>query len=136
MQAELEAAKRGQVFERRHPLEVLWDAARRDVILQLLLRKQAAGELTADESMALSFAIDRAARTSKIAIDANLEQRWVQAQEGLVQDHAAKLIAVMDRCMADPRVIVSCDPRLVVADAIRVLGFSANKPAELQALPG
>jgi hypothetical protein len=124
MQAELEAAQKGQVFERRHPLEVLWDALLgSDVLLQVLLRKQAAGELTADESAALGLAIDRATRTSKTAIDANLEQRWVQAQEGMARSHAARLIRAMDRVLYDPRVVIDGDPRQVALDALRAEEF-------------
>lgn len=66
--AELEAAKKGQPYERRHPGEVLLDAVMTsDILMRHLLEKRAAGELTAEEATALGWAIDRASRTAKTA---------------------------------------------------------------------
>jgi hypothetical protein len=133
MEAEAEAAKRKVPYERRHPLEVLWDALLgSDVVLQELLRKQSRGELTAEESVALGWAIDRAARTAKTAIDANLEARWLATQEQVAGSQAARLVRAMERFVNDPRVAVVGDPRDVIRDALREL----NDPAPgLRVLP-
>jgi hypothetical protein len=90
MEAELEAAKNAQPYERRDPGEVLMDAVMAsDVLLQHLLRKRAVGELTPEESVALEFAIDRATRTSKTALDANVSERLVELQEQRIEWNAA-----------------------------------------------
>jgi hypothetical protein len=82
MEAELEAARNSEPYDGpRHPGEVLMSAvAASDMLLQHLLQRRAAGELTADELVALNFAIDRAARTSKTALDANVSERLVELQ--------------------------------------------------------
>ena len=46
-----------------------------------LLRKQASGELTPEESTALGLAIARATRTSKTALDAQVESRLAEIEE-------------------------------------------------------
>jgi hypothetical protein len=89
MQAELEAAKKGLPYERRHPGEVLLDAvAASDILMQHLLRRRAAGELTPEEAVAVGLAVDRAARTSKIAIDASIESRLLAFEETRLQRSA------------------------------------------------
>jgi hypothetical protein len=71
MEAELEASMRREPYEARHPAEVLLTAVlASDVLLRHLLDKHASGELTADESMALGWAIDRAARLRR--------RRWMR----------------------------------------------------------
>jgi hypothetical protein len=135
LRAQLAAGER-EPQPARHPAEVLLSAIDdSDQIMSQLRRDFAAGLLSPELHRAYGDAIDRAARTSKMALDVSATERLIASQQGIARDHAARLIAVMDRCMADPRVIVSCDPRLVVADAIKDLGFSAHKPAELQAVP-
>jgi hypothetical protein len=83
MEAEVEAARNGEPYdEPRHPGEVLMSAvAASDVLLRHLLGRRAAGELTADELVALNWAVDRAARVSKTALDANVSERLVELQE-------------------------------------------------------
>jgi hypothetical protein len=107
MEAELEAARNSEPYDGpRHPGEVLMSAvAASDMLLQHLLQRRAAGELTADELVALNFAIDRAARTSKTALDANVSERLVELQEQHIvwnaQDRAQHLhgfvVAALER---------------------------------------
>jgi hypothetical protein len=133
-EAAQKAAEMGLPFERRHPGEVLLDSvAASDVLMQHLLRQRAAGVLTVEESVALGFAIDRAARTAKVALDAGVQERMAQVQEGVARAQAQKLIAAMDRLLADDRVLVVGDPRQVVVDALR--GLDADgQPAEQLAI--
>jgi hypothetical protein len=136
MEAELEAAKQNTPFERRHPGEVLLDAVMAsDVLLQHLLRKRAAGELSADESMALGFAIDRASRTSKTALDAGIEERMQQVRERPTRELVDQLIMVLRSVLADPRVSVEQGQgSLVILDALSRLddaGEDADKPLAL-----
>ena len=94
MRLEIEAAKNGQVYERRHPAAVLLDAVMgSDVVLRHLLDRRAAGKLTAEESTALGWAIDRAARVSKTAIDASIESRLLEFEETRLQRSAEDMAA-------------------------------------------
>jgi hypothetical protein len=134
MKAELDAARAGLPYERRHPGEVLLDAvAASDVLLQHLLSQRAAGALTVEESIALGFAIDRAARTSKIAIDVNVTERLIAAQERVSRAQADRLIRAMDRVLNDHRVHIDGDPRPIVVDALKGLDVD-GQPAERLAI--
>jgi hypothetical protein len=143
MEAELDAAKEGEPFERRHPGEVLLDAVMAsDILLQHLLRKRAAGELTAEESTALGWAIDRASRTSKTALDAGIEERMQQVRERPTRLLVDQLTAILRGILADPRVsVVDGQASAVILDAVRKLdggedaGPEPNRP-ELLALTG
>lgn len=89
MEAELKAARNSEPYEPRHPGEVLMSAfAASDVLLSYLLQRRAAGELTVEESTALGWAIDRAARTSKTALDANVAERMVELKQQRLEWHA------------------------------------------------
>jgi hypothetical protein len=136
MQAELDAAKNGQPYERRHPGEVLLDAVMAsDILLQHLLRKRAAGELTADESTALGWAIDRASRTSKTALDAGIQERLVEIRERPTRMLVDQLVMVLRSVLADPRVtVVEGQGSQVILDALRRLD-GAEEP-ELLVLTG
>jgi hypothetical protein len=135
MEAELEAAKEGQPYERRHPGDVLMDAVMAsDVLLQHLLRKRASGELTAEESTALNWAIDRAARTSKTALDANVSERLVELQEQRIvwnaQDRAQQLHGFVAAALE--RAPVSAPDKLLVW---RSLFAVVAECAERQTMP-
>jgi hypothetical protein len=137
MEAELEAAKNGQPYERRHPGEVLLDAVMAsDVLLQHLLRKQNAGELSAEESTALGWAIDRASRTSKTALDAGVQERIVQVRERPTRLLVDQLTAILRGILNDPRVsVVDGQGSQVILDALRMLDDATDvEPAELLAL--
>jgi hypothetical protein len=135
MKAELEAAKKGLPLERRHPGEILLDAvAASDVLLTHLLRQRAAGKLSGEEALALGAAIDRAARTSKTAIDVNVTERLLEAQGRVTQAQANRLIAAMEALVHDPRVAIVGDPREVIRDALRELG--PVEPAQQLAISG
>jgi hypothetical protein len=138
MSAELEAAKKGQPFERRHPGEVLMTAVlASDVLLTHLLDKRAAGELTAEESTALGWAIDRAARTSKTALDANIAERLTEIRERPTRMLVDQLVAVLRSVSADPRVTVEPGHRsVIILDAVRRLGdVGERSEPEVLALP-
>jgi hypothetical protein len=137
MEAELEAAKQGVPFERRHPFEVLADAVLgSDVLLQHLLRRQAAGELSAEESTALGWAIDRAARTSKTAIDVGISERLLEIQERPTRELVNQIITVLRSVLADRRVTVEDGQgSQVILDALRTLDDATDvEPTELLAL--
>jgi hypothetical protein len=136
MKAELAAARAGLPAERRHPGEILLDAvAASDVLMQHLLRQRAAGNLSGEEALALGAAIDRAARTSRSALDAGVLERMTQVREKLTRDIVSQLIAVMDTVLADPRLIIDpADRGPVVVDAVRQLGLVDGQPAEQLAL--
>ena len=90
MKAEQAAARAGLPHERRHPGEILLDAvAASDVLMQHLLRQRAAGALTAEESIALGAAVDRAARVSRSALDAGVQERMAQVRERLTRTSLA-----------------------------------------------
>jgi hypothetical protein len=121
MEAELEATRKAEPYEARHPGEVLMSAvAASDVLLSHLLRRRAAGELTAEESRALEFAIDRAARTSKTALDANVSERLVELQEQRIAWNAADRAAQLQGFLAAAleRAPVSAVDRLLVWNAL------------------
>jgi hypothetical protein len=139
MQAELDAAKNGQPYERRHPGEVLLDAVMAsDILLQHLLRKRAAGELSAEETAALGWAIDRASRTSKTALDAGIQERLTEIRERPTRELVNQLITVLRSILADPRVtVVDGQGSQVILDALRTLDDATDvEPTELLALTG
>jgi hypothetical protein len=118
MEAQQEASRRGERYEVRHPAEVLLTAVlASDVLLRHLLDKHASGELTADESMALGWAIDRAARTSRSALDASVNAQIA----GVAQERGAVWLAAMRRMLADPRVTLDGDPEDVLFDTLQAI---------------
>jgi hypothetical protein len=130
MEAELEASMRREPYEARHPAEVLLTAVlASDVLLRHLLDKHASGELTADESMALGWAIDRAARTSKTALDASVNAQLA----GVAKERATVWLNAMRRMLADPRVHVDGDPEDVLFDTLQAMRDedARDKPALL-----
>jgi hypothetical protein len=118
MEAQQEASRMGERYEARHPAEVLLTAVlASDVLLRHLLDKHAAGELSGDESMALGWAIDRAARTSRSALDASVQAQLAQ----VAQARAGVWLVAMRRMLADPRVTVNGDPEDVLFDTLQAI---------------
>ena len=76
-----------------------------------------AKQVRAAESLALGWAIDRATRTSKTALDAS-----VQAQiAGIAQQQATFWLAAMRRMLADPRVVVNGDREDVLFETLQAV---------------
>jgi hypothetical protein len=118
MEAELEATRKAEPYEARHPAEVLLTAVlASDVLLRHLLDKHAAGELTADESMALGWAIDRAARVSRSALDASVNAQIAQ----VAQERASVWLTAMRHMLADPRVHVDGDPEDIIFGVLQAM---------------
>jgi hypothetical protein len=129
LQAQLAAGER-EPSPPRHPIEVLLSAIDgSDQVMLQLRRDFATGRLSPDLHRAYGEALDRSGRLAKLALDARTDERLVKVAE--VQ--AARLVAAMDRLLADPRVVIDGDPRQIVLDAIRGEGL-VPEPAERLAI--
>jgi hypothetical protein len=122
MEAELAAGNR-EPAPPRHPGEVLISSvAAADRVMAQLQRDLERGQLTPALAKAYGEWVDRAARTSKLALDAGIAERLVELKERPTRLLIDQLVLVLRSVLADPRVTVERGTEsMIILEALRKL---------------
>ncbi|MCU1613130.1 MAG: hypothetical protein JWO98_670, partial [Frankiales bacterium] len=121
-------------FAEREPGEVLLAAVRDvDAIVQQIKRQvERREELTGTDLLALGDWLDRAAKLSKAALDAGVQERQVRLAEQQGQLLAAAGVAFIARVVSGLALDAAAEPLIRREFAVMLRELSASQPAVLE----